>query len=302
MAAPTSVQMIDALIEQVQNVSLSTGMTRVSKDAAWWPLVPLGHTGYTWGNDVSPHNPGQAPANTAAAGTNAAAANTTPAAPVKPAATAAAAPKKEEKKVEKKEEKKEEKKKEKGPKPVPAAAEPDQPDFTKLDIRVGQIVKAGRHPDPTVESLYVEEIDVGEDKPRQIVSGLVKYVPLEQFQVARVLVVCNLKPSPLKGVTSFGMVLAASTVNEKGEKVNVELVTPPAGAKPGDRVILEGEDWSAYPAMAEVDVKKKVNVWLSVKDKLKIDGEGKATFDGKRFVTQNTKQHCTSNLKDSIIS
>ncbi len=108
--------------------------------------------------------------------------------------------------------------------------------------------------------------------------------------------------SPLKGVTSYGMVLAASAVNEKGEKTNVELVTPPAGAKPGDRVILEGEDWSAYPPIAEVDVKKKVNAWLSVKDKLKIDGEGKATFDGKRFVTQGTKQYCTSSFKDAIIS
>ena len=32
-------------------------------------------------------------------------------------------------------------------------------------------------------SLYVEEIDVGEEEPRTIVSGLVKYVPLEDMQV-----------------------------------------------------------------------------------------------------------------------
>lgn len=35
-----------------------------------------------------------------------------------------------------------------------------------LDIRVGQIVKVDRHPD--ADSLYVEEIDIGEEKPRQV--------------------------------------------------------------------------------------------------------------------------------------
>ena len=43
------------------------------------------------------------------------------------------------------------------------------------------------------EKLYVEEIDVGEEKPRQVVSGLVEFVPLEQFQTSRLCVICNLK-------------------------------------------------------------------------------------------------------------
>ena len=34
-------------------------------------------------------------------------------------------------------------------------------------------------------SLYVESIDVGEAEPRTIVSGLVKYVPIEQMKVHR---------------------------------------------------------------------------------------------------------------------
>jgi Putative tRNA binding domain len=42
-------------------------------------------------------------------------------------------------------------------------------------------------------SLYVESIDVGEPEPRTIVSGLVKYVPLEEMQGRSVLVLCNLK-------------------------------------------------------------------------------------------------------------
>ncbi len=35
-----------------------------------------------------------------------------------------------------------------------------------LDIRVGRIVKVEQH--PNAESLYVEEIDLGEEKPRQV--------------------------------------------------------------------------------------------------------------------------------------
>lgn len=53
-----------------------------------------------------------------------------------------------------------------------------------LDLRVGRIVGCAQHPD--ADSLYVEQIDVGEAEPRTIVSGLVKYVPLEQMQVCAV--------------------------------------------------------------------------------------------------------------------
>lgn len=61
--------------------------------------------------------------------------------------------------------------------PKPAAA--DQPvDVSRLDMRIGYIVAAKRHPD--ADSLYVEEVDLGEDRPRTIVSGLVKFVPLEK--------------------------------------------------------------------------------------------------------------------------
>lgn len=52
---------------------------------------------------------------------------------------------------------------------------------SRLDIRVGQIKKVQKHPD--ANSLYVEEIDVGEESTRTVVSGLVKYIPLEEMQV-----------------------------------------------------------------------------------------------------------------------
>lgn len=46
---------------------------------------------------------------------------------------------------------------------------------------MGLITKAEKHPD--ADSLYVESIDVGEPQPRTVVSGLVKYIPLEEMQV-----------------------------------------------------------------------------------------------------------------------
>ena len=52
-------------------------------------------------------------------------------------------------------------------------------DVSRLDIRVGLIKTCRRH--ENADSLYIEEIDVGEDAPRQVVSGLVKFVPLDRI-------------------------------------------------------------------------------------------------------------------------
>jgi aminoacyl tRNA synthase complex-interacting multifunctional protein 1 len=53
-------------------------------------------------------------------------------------------------------------------------------------------------------SLYVEKIDVGEPEPRTIVSGLVKFVPLEEMQGRMVVVIANLKPRNMRGIKSAG--------------------------------------------------------------------------------------------------
>lgn len=44
-----------------------------------------------------------------------------------------------------------------------------------------------------VDRLYCEEIDVGEEGPRQIASGLVPHYSLEEMKDRRVVVMCNLK-------------------------------------------------------------------------------------------------------------
>ncbi|KAF1784734.1 NAD(P)-binding domain [Phytophthora cactorum] len=113
------------------------------------------------------------------------------------------------KKPQQQKEQKPKAKKPKAPKPAKApAADPNQPEITKLDIRVGKIVKVWKH--ETADKLYCEEIDVGEDEPRHIASGLVYHYSLEEMQDRRVLVLCNLKPRNLVGFRSHGMVMCAA--------------------------------------------------------------------------------------------
>ncbi|XP_061991378.1 probable methionine--tRNA ligase [Rosa rugosa] len=106
--------------------------------------------------------------------------------------------------------------------------------ISRLDIRVGLITKAQKHPD--ADALYVEEIDVGEGQPRTVVSGLVKFIPLEEMQNRKVCVLCNLKPATMRGIKSQAMVLAASN----SDHTAVELVDPPKSAQVGERVTFPG--------------------------------------------------------------
>ena len=81
----------------------------------------------------------------------------------------------------------------------------------RVDLRVGVIKKAWQHKE--ADSLYVEEVEVGEDAPRQVVSGLVKFIPEAQMQMRRCVLVCNLKPANMRGVKSHAMVLCATSAD-----------------------------------------------------------------------------------------
>lgn len=154
----------------------------------------------------------------------------------------------------------------KAPKPEKASAEDSKPiDVSRLDLRIGRILNAKKHPD--AESLYVEEIDVGEDKPRTVVSGLVKYVPLEEMQNRMVVVLCNLKPAKMRGVTSEAMVMCASTPEK------VEILIPPPGSVPGDQVLCD-----QYPGEPDSLLPPKKKIFEQVAPDLKTDGGCNATY------------------------
>jgi len=140
-------------------------------------------------------------------------------------------------------------------------------DIGRLDLRVGHIRKASKHPD--ADSLYVEEIDLGEEKPRTVISGLVKFIPEEEMQDRMAIILCNLKPSKMRGIMSEAMVMCASTPEK------VEIMAPPPGSKPGDLVHVEG--FSRNPD-AQLNPKKKI--FESCAPDLKVNDDKQATYKG----------------------
>ncbi|KAJ0576195.1 putative tRNA-binding domain, nucleic acid-binding protein [Helianthus annuus] len=149
-----------------------------------------------------------------------------------------------------------------------------------LDIRVGKILKAWRHEE--ADSLYVEEIDVGEPEPRIICSGLVKYVPLDDLQDKHVVVLANLKPRNMRGVKSSGMLMAASDASHE----NVELLEPPVGALPGDRIWFGTEDEKeTLPEAASPNQVAKKKIWEQVQPHLATTDSCVATLGGTHSMT-----------------
>ena len=191
-------------------------------------------------------------------------------------------------------EKKEPKSKEAANKPK--AAEPvDGPiNINSIDLRVGIIRNVYKH--ETADKLYCEEIDVGEESPRAIASGLVKHYSLEQMQGRALIVVCNLKPRNLVGFKSNGMVLCAARTNEDGTEV-VELLSPPADAKPGDRIVGESLPLHAPMTASQCDKKK---AFETVASQLKMV-DGFATWNGVRLVTLDGKPLTAATLHNDAV-
>ncbi|WZN59172.1 methionine--tRNA ligase [Chloropicon roscoffensis] len=145
-------------------------------------------------------------------------------------------------------------------------------DISILDIRVGKILRAEAHPE--ADGLYVSQIDVGEAAPRQIISGLRKFVAIEDMQDRNVVVVLNLKPAKMRGIMSNGMVLCAS--NE--EHTKVDPLRPPAGAPLGEKVQFEGFDGEPIEV---INPKKKLLEKLF--PDLKTDASGVAVYKNSAF-------------------
>ena len=100
-------------------------------------------------------------------------------------------------------------------------------DFSKLDLRVGKVLSCERHPD--ADKLFVLKVDIGEEKPRQIVSGLAGSYTPGQMMGKYIVVIANLQPVKLRGVESCGMLLAGK--NDK-ELAVVEV----NGLQPGTKI------------------------------------------------------------------
>jgi len=117
----------------------------------------------------------------------------------------------------------EEKKKEEAKK----AAEITIEDFAKVDLRVGKVLSCERHPD--ADKLFILKVDVGEEKPRQIVSGLAQSYTPGQVIGKKIVVIVNLKEAVIRGVQSQGMLLA-------GKEGNQIAVVEVNGLEPGTKI------------------------------------------------------------------
>ncbi|KAG2399533.1 Methionine--tRNA ligase [Vigna angularis] len=157
-----------------------------------------------------------------------------------------------------------------------------------LNIQVGLICKAWKH--PSADSLLVEEIDVGEAKLRQVVSGLAKYFSPDELTNRRVVLITNVKPGKLRDVVSEGLVLCASN---EGPTV-VEPLIPPEGAKIGERISFSGID--GKPEDVLNPKKKQLE---KITPHLFTDDKGVATFKGIPFMTSGGP--CTSSIPRATI-
>jgi len=152
----------------------------------------------------------------------------------------------------------------------------DDLDPSKLEIRVGRVIKCWEHKES--EKLLCEEIDLGEGEPRQIASGLRPHYTAEHLTGRMVLVMCNLKPRAIAGFQSNGMVLCACN----SDHTVVKLLQPPQDARVGEQVTFKGYG-PGVPASASVMAKKKLLEKLS--PHLQTDEEGKCRFGKDGYFT-----------------
>jgi methionyl-tRNA synthetase len=81
-------------------------------------------------------------------------------------------------------------------------------DFMKIEIKVGTVLSVNVV--EGADKLYILSVDMGEEKPRQILSGIREYTSAEELLGKQFPFVTNLAPRMLRGYESQGMILAGS--------------------------------------------------------------------------------------------
>ncbi|HCJ67286.1 MAG TPA: methionine--tRNA ligase subunit beta [Elusimicrobia bacterium] len=100
--------------------------------------------------------------------------------------------------------------------------------FKKMDLRIAEIKSCEEV--AGADKLYKLTVNFGEE--RQIVAGIKPYYSKEELVGKKIVVITNLEPRSLRGVTSQGMLLAAS--NE--DKSSVVLLTLDKDIPNGSRI------------------------------------------------------------------
>jgi len=79
-------------------------------------------------------------------------------------------------------------------------------EFSKIDLRVAEVVKAERI--PKTDKLMKIQIKIGNEN-RQIVAGIAEYYEIDQIIGKRIIVVANLESTKIRNEISNGMLLTA---------------------------------------------------------------------------------------------
>jgi methionyl-tRNA synthetase len=106
-------------------------------------------------------------------------------------------------------------------------------DFAKTDLRIAKIINA-EYVEGSDKLLRLT-LDVGEEKTRNVFSGIKSAYKPENLIGKFTVMIANLAPRKMKFGVSEGMVLAASHADEKANP-GVFLLEPHAGVTPGMRV------------------------------------------------------------------
>jgi methionyl-tRNA synthetase len=114
------------------------------------------------------------------------------------------------------------------PAPAPLSDLISIDDFARVDLRVGEVRSAEAV--KGADKLLHLSVDIGEPQPRSIVAGIALAYRPEQLIGRKVVIVANLQPRKLRGLTSQGMIVAASL--EDGSPVLASFLEDvPAGTR-----------------------------------------------------------------------
>ncbi len=100
-------------------------------------------------------------------------------------------------------------------------------EFLKVEIKVGTVLEAQEVEGS--EKLIKLTVDLGEEEPRTVLTGMKAWHGPEHFKGKQLVFVVNLEPRKIMGMESQGMVMAADP--EEGPVLLIPEKEVPAGTK-----------------------------------------------------------------------
>lgn len=104
----------------------------------------------------------------------------------------------------------------------------DIKDFSKVELKVGTIIEAFEI--PKSDKLLKLIVDLKEESPREIISGIKEFYDIKELKDRQVCIVTNLKPAKILGHLSEGMILTA----KEGKKL--KLIAPSGKVENGSSI------------------------------------------------------------------